>query len=47
MAHGLTPSSREVRDLWDSIKEREETSTASEDQVYARMTSKLIALDCN
>jgi len=47
VAHGLTPSSREVRDLWDSIKEREETSTASEDQVYARMTSKLMYREYN
>ena len=46
-ANGLDPSSREVRELWASIKEKEESSTASEGKVYARMTSKLMYKEYN
>ena len=40
-ANALNPNSREVRELWDAIREREETTTKSESKVYAKMTQKV------
>ena len=46
-AHALEPASREVRDLWGSIRERESASTASEAEVYSRMTTRLVYREIN
>ena len=46
-ANAINPNSREVRELWSAIKDKEETSTASEEKVYARMTSKILYKEYN
>ncbi len=43
----VQPGSREVRELWESIKDKEQTATKSEDKVYGRMTSKLLYREYN
>ena len=43
----ITPSNREVRELWETIRVREQASEKSESQVYARMTTKLVYKEYN
>lgn len=46
-ANALNPNSREVRELWDSIREREVTETKKESQAYSKMTQKLVYREYN
>ena len=46
-ALALQPNSRELRELWASIREREEVAEKSESEVYARMTTKLVYKEYN
>lgn len=43
----LQPSSREARELWESLKDREQSASRSEEKVYGLMTSKLLYREYN